>query len=114
MQFFVYFTVNENTPMKPPTPEGMAKMGRFMKEAMESGMVVATGQMPRAVTEVTLKEDEISVSDGPFIEGKEFIPGFTVIRVNSKQEAIDWTSKLRECMGEGTLKMAQLSGTSFD
>ncbi len=114
MQFFVYFTRNEDQPMVPPGPEGMAKMGKLMMESMESGMVVATGQLPGTVTRVTLKEGEVSVSDGPFIEGKEFIPGFTVISVDNKQEALAWTRKLRECMGDGTLSMAKLSGTSFD
>lgn len=44
--------------------------------------------------------------------GKELIPGFTVINVNSRDEAIEWAKEFRECMGDGTLKMAQLSGAS--
>ena len=70
--------------------------------------------MPREVTQVKLEQGEISISDGPFIEGKELIPGFTVISADSKQEALEWVKELRECMGEGTLKMAQLAGTSPD
>ena len=59
-------------------------------------------------------EGEVSVTDGPFIEGKELIPGFTVIRVDSKQEAIEWVTKLRCCMGDGELRMAQVSAPGFD
>ena len=111
MQFFVYFTVDEDEPMNPPSPEGMAKMGKFMKESFESGIIVATGQLPRQTTHIELKDDEFSVSDGPFIEGKDLIPGFTVIEVDSHQEAVEWSKGLRECMGDGVLKMAKLSAT---
>jgi len=114
MQFFIYFTMTEGEPMSPPTPEGMAQMGKVMQEAFESGKIVATGRLPQEVTHIQLEQGNFSVSDGPFIEGKELIPGFTVINVDSKQEAIEWAKELRECMGDGTLKMAQLVGTSAE
>ncbi len=112
MQFFVYFTKAEGTPMAFPSPEGMAKMGKFMEKSFDSGKIVATGQLPKATTHVQLDKGKFSVSDGPFIEGKELIPGFTVISVDSKEEAIEWAKELRECMGDGVLKLAQLAGTS--
>ena len=115
MHYFVYFTRNEDEPMTPPSPEGMAEMGRFMAESAESGVIVATGQMPMETSHVRLAGDEVTVTDGPFIEGKEFIPGFTVIRADSKQEAIDWAAKLRGFMGDGTLRVAALvAGTYFE
>jgi len=106
--------MTESEPMNPPSPEGMAKMGKFMEKSFSSGKIVATGKLPREVTNVQLEQGEFSISDGPFIEGKELIPGFTVISADSKQEAIEWAKELRECMGDGTLKMAQLAGTSQD
>ena len=112
MQFFVYFTMSEDEPMNPPTAEGMAKMGKFMEQSFNSGKIVATGKLPQEVTHVRLQQGEFSISDGPFIEGKELIPGFTVISAESKEEAIEWVKELRACMGNGTLKMAQLAGTS--
>lgn len=112
MQFFFYFTKNEDEPMTPPSPEGMAKMGKFMADSFKSGKIVATGQLPRETTHIRLEDGEFSISDGPFIEGKDLIPGFTVIEVNSRQEAVNWGKELRECMGDGTLRMAQLFATS--
>ncbi len=114
MQFFVYFTTNENEPMTPSSPEGMAKMGSFMEESFKSGKIVATGQLPKKTTHIRLEDGEFSVSDGPFIEGKDLIPGFTIIDVDSKQEAIEWAKELRECMGDGVLKMAKLSATGHE
>ncbi len=111
MQFFVYFTMTEGAPMTPPSAEGMAKMGKFMEKSFSSGKIVATGKLPREVTNIQLEKGEFSISDGPFIEGKELIPGFTVISADSKQEAVAWAKELRECMGNGTLRMAQLAGT---
>lgn len=114
MQFFVYFTMSEDKPMNPPSPKGMSKMGKFMEKSFDSGIIVSTGQLPREVTEVELDQGEFSISDGPFIEGKELIPGFTVISVDSKQEAIEWAKELRECMGDGVIKLARLSATGKD
>ena len=114
MQFFVYFTRTEGEPMIPPSPEGMAKMGKFMEESFKAGKIVATGQLPRKTIHIGLEKGNFSVTDGPFIEGKDFIPGFTIINVNSKEEAIEWGKKLRECMGDGVLQMAKLSATGMD
>ncbi len=111
MQFFVYFTRKDGESMNPPSAEGMAKMGKLMEESFNSGKIVATGQLPRETTHVSLEKGKFSVTDGPFIEGKDLIPGFTIINVDSKQEAIEWAKGLRECMGDGILKMAQLSAT---
>lgn len=112
MQFFVYFTMTEGKRMNPPTPEGMAEMGRFMEESFETGIIVSTGKLSQEVIQVELAEGEFSISDGPFIEGKELIPGFTVIETQSEEEAIAWGKKLRQCMGDGVLRLSQLSGTS--
>lgn len=114
MQFFVYFTVTPGQPMKPPSPEGMAEMGKLMQESMRSGLVVSTGQLGKSTTHVTLEDGKISVTDGPFIEGKELIPGFTVIQVDSKEQAVEWVTKLRKCMGDGTLRMAPIHVGSFE
>ena len=111
MQFFVYFTMTEGEPMTPPSAEGMAKMGQFMMKSFESGKIVATGKLPHEVTNVTLEQGEFSISDGPFIEGKELILGFIVISAESKEEVMEWVKELRECMGDGTIKMGQLMGT---
>lgn len=76
-------------------------------------MIVATGQLPSEATAVLVAGGEVSVTDGPFVEGKELIPGFTVIRVDSKKEAVDWATRLRRCMGDGTIKVVPLVAGSY-
>ena len=110
MQYFVYFTSSEDKPASPPpTPEAMAEMGRFMQESIDSGIVVSTGQLGQETTYVTLQDGMFSVTDGPFMEGKELIPGFTIISVDTRQEAVDWTKRLRACWGDGELRMSRIN-----
>jgi hypothetical protein len=41
------------------------------------------------------------VTDGPFTESKELIAGYTIIKVNSKEEALEWTRRFPNPAGEG-------------
>ena len=113
MQFFVYFTMQEGqmpARQTPPTPEEMAEIGKFHEEAVKSGVIVATGRLSPTTTVVRKEGDEVSVTEGPFIEGKELIPGFTVIRLDTKQEAIEWVTRYRERIGMPELRMAEVFG----
>lgn len=111
MQVMVYLRMSENDEMNPPSPEGMAEMGRIMSEGFESGTIVATGQLPSTATQVTVRDGKRSLSEGPVLTGKESIPGFTIIRVDNRQEAIDWAARLRSSMGDGSIHLAELSAT---
>ena len=39
--------------------------------------------------------------DGPFTEAKELIAGYTLIQVKSKEEALEWTRRFPNPVGEG-------------
>jgi hypothetical protein len=39
--------------------------------------------------------------DGPFAETKELLAGYTRIKVNSREEAIEWTKRFPNPAGEG-------------
>ena len=112
MQFSVYFTMEEGQQLgrSAPSPEEMAEIGKFHEEATKSGVIVATGRLSPTTTIVRKEGDEVSVTDGPFIEGKELIPGFTVIRLDTKQEAIEWVARYREMMGMPELRIAEIFG----
>jgi hypothetical protein len=112
MQFFVYFTMEEGQQPRQsaPSPEAMAKIGKFHEEAIKSGVIVATGRLSSTTTRVRKEGGEVSVTDGPFIEGKELIPGFTVIRLDTRQEAIEWVTRYREMMGMPELRIAEVFG----
>jgi hypothetical protein len=50
------------------------------------------------------------VTDGPFIELKELLGGFAVIRVKSLDEAIEWSKRFRKIVGDGESEIVQLLG----
>ena len=110
MQFFVYFTMEEGQQPRQsaPSPEEMAEIGKFHEEAMKSGVIVATGQLGQTTTRVRKEGGEVLVTDGPFIEGKELIPGFTIIQVDTKQEAVEWVSRYRDMMSMPELRIAEI------
>lgn len=113
MQYFVYVTMSPDHPPRgggPPSAEKMAEIARFHEEAVRSGTIVATGRLGQAVTRIRQEEDGVTVTDGPFIEGKERIPGFTLIEADTKQDAIDWAVRYRNLIGMGELRVAEVIG----
>ena len=41
-----------------------------------------------------LKDDEVLMTDGPYVEGKEHIGGFTVVEAPDLDAALEWGRKL--------------------
>ena len=49
---------------------------------------------PSTATVVQLKDNEVLTTDGPYLEGKEHIGGFTVIDAPDLDAALEWGGKL--------------------
>lgn len=49
---------------------------------------------PSTATVVRLKDDDVLMTDGPYLEGKEHIGGFTVIEAPDLDAALDWGRRL--------------------
>jgi hypothetical protein len=90
-----------------PSPEALAEMGEFIEEAVRAGVVVTTGALNPQGTRLRLSAGKFTVTDGPFIELKELLAGFVVLRVESLEEAIEWSKRFRKIVGDGE------SGRSF-
>jgi hypothetical protein len=112
MQFFVHSPEGEGHSPFNPGPEVMAEMGKYMEEAVKKGIIVAGGGLARKSTYLQLAGGKIRISDGPFIESKEFIPGFTMIQVTSREEALEWVIGLRKIIGDGEFRITQVYGPS--
>src|SRR6202045_338613 len=78
-----------------PPPEMFAAMGKFNEELINAGiMVVGGGLAPSSRgARVRFSGSNRTVTDGPFAETTEIIAGFTIWKVSSLQEAIDWVKK---------------------
>ncbi len=86
-----------------PTPDTMAKMGAFIHEAMQAGVLLDTGGWnPDApATVITRKHGTIAVKDGPYTEAKEVIGGFAVMRFDSQDDLVKWSRRFVEIAGDG-------------
>jgi hypothetical protein len=110
MQFLIYGIDPTPEASPPPTQELMAEMGKFIEEAIKAGVVVTTGALNQKGTRLRLDGGKFSVTDGPFIEAKELTGGFAVIKVNSLEEAIEWSKRFRSIVGDGESEIVQLFG----
>ena len=75
-----------------PTPEQQAVYQDIFKRFETNGPKIADGgaelQPTRTATTVRKQGDKMSVLDGPFIEAKESIGGFTIFDLPDKAAAI--------------------------
>lgn len=110
MQFLVYDPNIREQPSAPPSPEMMEEMGRFIAEAAQAGIIVTTGGLHPKGTRIQLAAGVFTVTDGPFIEVKELLGGFAVIRTSTLDEAIAWTKRFRAIIGDGESEIAQIYG----
>lgn len=110
MQFMVYDPNFKPEEAAPPTPEMMAEMGNFIQEAMQAGVLVATGALQPTGTRLRLSNGKFTVTDGPFIELKELLAGWAVIQARSLDEAIEWCKRFRKIVGDGESEIVQVFG----
>lgn len=114
MRFLSIYKTAERT--VPPTQEEMARMGKLIEEGMNEGWLLSTeGCLPSALgVRVRRSRGDISITDGPFTEAKELVGGFALLKVNSKQEAIDLARKFLQVAGEGECELRQLYEPGVD
>ena len=94
----------------PPSPELMARMGVFMEEVARAGVLQATdGLHPSAKgARIRLANGKFSVTDGPFTESKELVASYAILNVPSREEAIRWTKRFLEVLGQGECEIRQI------
>jgi hypothetical protein len=94
----------------PPTQQEMAEMGKLIEDMTKSGVLLATeGCLPTVKgARVRLSGGKFTVSDGPFTESKEVVGGFALIRVKSKDEAIEHTKRFLKVAGDGESEIRQV------
>jgi hypothetical protein len=65
-------------------------MGQFVQQSMRDGTLVETGGLlpSKEGARVRLAGGNITVTDGPFIDSKEVIGGWAMLRADSKAQAL--------------------------
>lgn len=81
----------------------MAAMAEFHEELGRAGVLLdASGLQPSSRGwRIRYDGKKRTVVDGPFAESKELIAGFTLIQVRSREEALEWTRRYPNPVGEG-------------
>ncbi len=81
----------------------------LIAEMKERGEFIGGEGLARAATAVRVRDGVTSVTDGPYLEGKELLCGYTLIDVESHERAVEitarwpdarwWGMELRALMG---------------
>lgn len=90
MRFMFIVKTAADQPPTPPTPALLEAMHKLADREIKAGRMLATGGlMPLATgAHVRIKDGELSVIDGPFVEAKEVIGGYAVFELRNKEEAL--------------------------
>ncbi len=98
-----------------PSPEQMQQMisdvGAFNERVEAAGqMVFGCGLMPRETATVVdnTKGGDATVTDGPFIEGKEWLGGFWIVEAADLDAALEMAKDAsKACQGEVEVRPLQ-------
>ena len=84
--------------------EDFAAMDQYMRQLTEAGVLLAgDGLQPTSKAKrVVVDTDGARVIDGPFAESKEFIAGYTLIQVKTREEAMEWAKRFPAPHGPNT------------
>jgi hypothetical protein len=101
MRFISMIRISENT-AQVPSEQLMSDMGKLMGELTDAGKLISTAGL-RPTSEgvrVRQRNGELSMTDGPFTEGKEVIGGYAILEVTSKEEAVQLTRRFLQVHGD--------------
>lgn len=92
-------------PVPPPEVLGpvMEQLGRLNQEMEQQGVWVFAAGLhdPSASTVIRSSHPggPQTITDGPYVEGKEHFGGFTVIDVDDLDAALDWARRMQQIIG---------------
>ena len=104
MRFMIIRKADEQTEAGVmPSEQLLADMMKYNEEMVNAGVMVAgEGLHPSAKgARITFAGGKPIVSEGPFAETKELIAGFTMIQVQSREEALAWVKRWPASDGDG-------------
>jgi hypothetical protein len=96
MRFMILVKATQESEAGVRPPESLfAEMASFHEQLAKAGVLVdASGLQPSAKGwRIKYNGKKTTVIDGPFPETKELVAGYTVIKVNSREEALEWTRR---------------------
>jgi len=108
MRFMILRKADQNTEAGAlPSEKLLAAMGQYMEEMVKAGILLA-GEGLRPTSDgvrVKFSRGKPSVTDGPFAEVKELVAGWSLIQVDSLEEAIKWVKRWPAEDGDGEVEI---------
>lgn len=96
MRYMIVVKATQDSEAGVMPPERLiAQMASFHEELAKAGVLVDGSGLQASSKgwRIRYSGNERTVIDGPFTETKELIAGYTIIRVNSREEALAWTKR---------------------
>ena len=90
MRFMFIVKTAADQPLTPPTPALLKAMHELANREIKAGRMLDNGGLMPIATgaQVRIRDGELSVIDGPFVEAKEVIGGYAVFELRNKEEAL--------------------------
>jgi hypothetical protein len=104
MRFMIIVKATRDSEAGVMPEEGlMAAMASYHEELARAGLLLdGSGLQPSAKGwRIRHSGEKRTVIDGPFAETKELIAGYTLIQVESREQALEWTRRFPNPAGEG-------------
>jgi hypothetical protein len=101
---------------EPPGPEILDPIMRDIdavkQEMRDAGVWVFDGGLhsPDSATVVQLRDGELLTTDGPYVEGKEHVGGFTIIEAPDLDAALEWGGKLARAIAMLPIEVRPFQG----
>jgi hypothetical protein len=78
-----------------PDPKQVEAMMEYNKALQKAGVLLALDGLhpPSMGARVSFSGGKSAVTDGPFAEAKEVLGGYWMIKVKSREEALDWARR---------------------
>lgn len=86
-----------------PDEQMMGCMVTYHEELAKAGVLLDANGLQATSTgwRIRYAGDKRTVVDGPFTETKELIAGYTLIQVKSREEALEWSKRFPNPVGQG-------------
>jgi hypothetical protein len=94
-----------------PSQEMLTAMADYHEQLAKAGVLLdGNGLHPSSEGwRIEYSGGKRTVIDGPFTETKELIAGYTIIQVNSREEALEWAKRMPNPGNEdGTIEIRQM------
>lgn len=104
----------------PPPPEILDPIMRdidtVQQQMQDAGVWVFSGGLhpPGTATVLQNKDGDVLTTDGPYVEGKEHVGGFTIVDVTDRDAALEWGRKLAEAIALLPVEVRRFRGGSAD